>query len=455
MDRVVVDGRVDAPYARHAAIRRPAEATDHEVTVRADDDPVAIDHPASDDGPCAAEARIAAERCALAGRLRERLEAARAEHDAVQRAYDDLEVRRAGATATADERAIRRTKDAAQAEFRRARLAATGPEDVHAAAIAWLDEIAAVNARVVEARLELERARAESGRLVASLERLTSQTEALRIAEINAADACRTAQERLAACLAAHGEPAAAAVAAFEARRAAEAVAAAEAIPTADAAAAGAPAVPAAGTTTAAPPEAITAGPDAAAIAGAGHDGEPAVFALLRGDELTRRWLAESLGGGDEDAVGRWASRLAALADEIVDRAMEASRFEFPDDHPFWGWFSQAECRDIAVALASLGHRPDRTGAFADGHPPTRHDLSLAVSYAGQDPVRVRTWPSAESMGTLFAGTETNAAAFLAEEAGDLTLGEMVTLLGRHAERFTDLWLEWDRIRPLLLGPAA
>jgi hypothetical protein len=435
---MVVDGPGGGPYARRAVARRPSGTTDAEVHVRPDDeDSVETGDPGPTSGPCAAEVRIANERCALARLLQERLAAARGELDGVQRAYDDLEVRRAEATAVADERAIRRTKDAAQAEFRRARIAAKGPVDIQAAATTWLDEISRENGAVVAARLELEDARAESGRLVAALERITAQVEALRVAAANSAVACRAAQERLAACLVAHGGGAAVMVAAFEAQRPGEAAEGTEADAADDAM----------------PGEEVADGGGRDAAAAVDLEGEPAIFAVLRGDEVTRQRLAEALGGADEEAVTRWSTRIAALADAIIDRAMEASRFEYPAEHPFWGWFTRAECRDIAVALASLGHRPDRTGAFVEGHVPTRHDLSLAVVYAGQDPVRIRTWPSAASMETIFAGTVTNAAAFLAEEAGDLTLGEMVTLLGRHAERLTDLWLDWDRIRPLLLAP--
>jgi len=42
---------------------------------------------------------------------------------------------------------------------------------------------------------------------------------------------------------------------------------------------------------------------------------------------------------------------------------------------------------------------------------------------------------------------------FLAGAAGELTLGEMVTLLAGRAEGLTDLWNAWGRVRPLLLQP--
>ena len=39
----------------------------------------------------------------------------------------------------------------------------------------------------------------------------------------------------------------------------------------------------------------------------------------------------------------------------------------------------------------------------------------------------------------------------LASAAGDLTLGELVAMLGRRADGLADIWNEWGRIRPLLL----
>jgi len=42
----------------------------------------------------------------------------------------------------------------------------------------------------------------------------------------------------------------------------------------------------------------------------------------------------------------------------------------------------------------------------------------------------------------------------LATNAGDLTLGELVTMLGRRADGLTEVWNGWGRLRPLLLEEA-
>ena len=82
----------------------------------------------------------------------------------------------------------------------------------------------------------------------------------------------------------------------------------------------------------------------------------------------------------------RWQLALSGLVDAIVARAIEASALEFPTDHPFWAGFSQAQCRDVATALASFGYRFDGLGGFVDGRVPSQRDLSLAVGYAGLRP---------------------------------------------------------------------
>jgi hypothetical protein len=134
-----------------------------------------------------------------------------------------------------------------------------------------------------------------------------------------------------------------------------------------------------------------------------------------------------------------------------VARAIETSSLEFPLEHPFWGPFSQAQNRDIATALASLGYRFDGLGGFADGRLPSQRDLSLALGYAGLDPMRLRTWPSEAMMPRLFEEVRVAADELVAAAAPDLSLGEMVALLGGRAEPLADLWNNWGKVRPALL----
>jgi hypothetical protein len=113
--------------------------------------------------------------------------------------------------------------------------------------------------------------------------------------------------------------------------------------------------------------------------------------------------------------------------------------------------FNQAESRDIAAGLQSLSFRFDGFGGWVDEHQPTQRDLSLAVGYAGQDPMRIRRWPAEAEIRVLFADVLVAADEYVANSAGGLTLGELVSLLGRRADSLTELWNEWGTVRPVLL----
>jgi hypothetical protein len=181
-------------------------------------------------------------------------------------------------------------------------------------------------------------------------------------------------------------------------------------------------------------------------------DREARMVRLLRGDgDALHRTVAE-LAGDDPEERRRWQLELTSLVDAVTAQAIEASAIDVAPDHPFWLPFSHAQSRDIVSALASLGYRYDGLGGFADGRVPSQRDLSLAVGYAGLDPMRIRIWPTEHEMPGLFAGARVAADSYLIEAAGGLTLGELVALLGSRADGLTDLWNEWGRVRPRLLA---
>jgi hypothetical protein len=161
--------------------------------------------------------------------------------------------------------------------------------------------------------------------------------------------------------------------------------------------------------------------------------------------------LVATLGGADAVERRQWQRRITGLIDAIVARAIEAAFLDFPDDHRFWGPFTRSQYRDIVSALASLGYRFDGLGGWLDERVPSQRDLSLAVGYAGLDPMRIRHWPSESEMEILFRTALVSADEWLAGAAGELTLGEMVDALGRRADDLTDIWNDWGRVRPLLI----
>ncbi|HXG40057.1 MAG TPA: hypothetical protein VNJ28_03865, partial [Candidatus Limnocylindrales bacterium] len=125
---------------------------------------------------------------------------------------------------------------------------------------------------------------------------------------------------------------------------------------------------------------------------------------------------------------------------------------DFPADHPFWGPNTLQVNRDIVAGLASLGYRFDGLGGWLDDRIPGQRDLSLAMGYAGLDPIRIRIWPTEAEIAALFRDVRVAADEFLVEALGSLALGELVALLGRRADRLTDLWNAWGRVRPVLLS---
>ncbi len=245
--------------------------------------------------------------------------------------------------------------------------------------------------------------------------------DAARISAESTALACQTAREALAACEEAAAAPGAHGVAPSVAP----------------------PPLPSAGA-------ADRTGPDALEVEG--HP--PVVLRLLQGDRGAMSGVVAALAGDDAEARGTWQLSLTDLVDAILARAIEDCILDFPEEHEFWGEFSRSQCRDIARALASLGYRFDGLGGFANGRPPTQRDLSLAVGYAGLESMRIRRWPTESGLSDLYRDVAVAADEFLAGQAGNLTLGEMVTLLERRAERLAELWNAWGRVRPLLVAPA-
>jgi hypothetical protein len=372
---------------------------------------------------------------------------------AARRAYDDAVAKADAATAAADPRAIRAAKEAARDAFRVARAAARTRAEADAAARAWLDEINRINREATAARREAARLAAVVADLGPQLERLATEADAARILAESAEEACLAARQALAEC-----EEGQAALERARAGSAAAEAPAAEPPATADRPAPGGER-PAPGATPGGPAPVEGPAPtvplrtfedDAGALVG-DRDREAAIIRLLRGDHRVLDRIVAQLAGLDPESQGRWRLLLADLVDAIIARAIEANALDFPDDDPFWGRFTQAQARDIAAALASLGYRFDGLGGFVDGRVPSQRDLSLAVGYAGLDPMRIRTWPNEAELATLFERVTIAADEFLMREAAGLTLSELVDLLGHRADDLADLWNAWGRLRPLLL----
>jgi len=369
---------------------------------------------------CAEERRLAEERCELATRARTQADAAVEALRLAQRAYDAHETAALEATAIADPRAIHAAKEAAQGGFRSAVRTAGGPDALEEAARDWLTEINRINHEARDAAARAAREHAAAAEIGSTLERLGLEADAARIGADNADAACLAARAVVADCD----------------ERAISDTAAAAATP-------------------AAPPSRMP-GLEEDETLGLALEagGAPRIFRLLHGDRAAMFAVVAALAGDDGEARRRWQLQLTGLVEAIIADAIEAGYLEFPPEHAFWGSFTRAQNRDIAQALSSLGFRFDGLGGWSDGRYPSQRDLSLALGYAGLDPMRVRNWPNDEATLNLFRDVTVAADEYLAGVAGDLTLAEMVTMLGRRADALADVWNQWGRIRPLLLEEA-
>ena len=270
------------------------------------------------------------------------------------------------------------------------RRAPDGPatrDDVEGAARSWLAEINEINQEHARGqRRGPSASRAAATALAPTLERLAVEADAARISAERADEACVAAREALAAC--------------DEAR-------------TLEAAAVAAARDPGA----AEPAERPTRGERGLAAARtsprrvrlrhglAGRPGradpDPDPPRRPRRDAAAVARLA----GADAEATPPAGRRLlGGLADALIARSIEASAFDFPLDHFFWGPFNQSQNRDIAAGSASLGFRFDGFGGWVDERVPSQRDLSMAVGYAGEDPMRIRRWPTEAEMQRALRG---------------------------------------------------
>jgi hypothetical protein len=358
---------------------------------------------------------VADERCEVASRARVEAERAQDTLRAAQRSYDEHHARAEQAQHAADPRTIRESKDEAQRAFRASRSGAAGKEAVDAAARDWLLEINRINQEAKAAAVTAAREQESARNLASSLDRLTVEADAARIAAASADEACLNARQAAADCEETLGaQPG------------------------------GQPAMP-----SGAPGETWNDGAAASSALGTGT--APTIFRLLQGDRVALVAVVDHLAGQDPAERRTWQLGITNLVDAILATAIEGAALEFPEDDPFWGPFTVSQSRDIVSALSSLGYRFDGLGGWVDGRVPSQRDLSLALGYAGLDPMRMRHWPNETEMAGLFGNVRVAAAEYLAVSAGDLTLGELVTMLGPRADALTDVWNAWGRIRPLLL----
>jgi hypothetical protein len=296
------------------------------------------------------------------------------------------------------------------------------------AAATWMTEVSRLNVsarRAAREARELTRRQRDADGLV---ERLELVADAARIAAEAARQRCMDARRELAACEEAHD---------------------ARLRPVAAARPASPPVIGAV------PAEAMASLERAPSVAVPDmpmDTGEPAVVSLLRGDRHTLQVVVSRLAEEIGQDAGRLQLLMLDLRHAIIASGRRACIYEFPPRHPFWGQFNVAEGRAICSALATLGRQFDGIDGWANGQVASPREMALAISLAGHDPRSVRRHPTPAELEMLWQGTTVAAAEFLFANAPDQRLDTLTALLGKRADALSELWDNWGRLRPLLLG---
>ena len=170
---------------------------------------------------------------------------------------------------------------------------------------------------------------------------------------------------------------------------------------------------------------------------------------MLRGDHLALVEVVDEVAGTGPTRRD-WEVLLGGLVDGMAAVAIRESVIDLPMGTPFWDQFTIEQCRRIAGALASMGYQFDGIDGWADARVPIYRDMTRALADVGVEPRRVRSWPNAHEIATLFVGARPAPEELLAAAGPEYGADSMRTLLGEHGAGLDDLWVAWDQVRPIL-----
>jgi hypothetical protein len=370
---------------------------------------------------CSGLQQAAAHHCAEAARLAEAARSATEDLRLARRQRAGISQDLDGGARLGDRRVLADAKQQAHATYRSEYEHARDGGQVMVATATWMAHVSELNRGARRAARDADGIARRQYEIDSVVERLELVADAARIAAASARQACMAARRSLAACEEAQ-----------DARNR-------PAHPSPDAASAGAVQM-----------ASLERAPSSANPLRPG--GEPPVVALLRGDrrmlQAVVNRLAEEIG---QDA-GRLQLLMLDLRDAIIAGARYACILDFAPRHLFWGQFSTLEARSIASALATLGRRFDGHEGWDNGLVALPRELAMAMSLAGRDPRSIRRHPTPAELETLWQGTSVGAAEFVLSNAPYLGLEALIGLLGPRADALAELWDNWGRLRPLLLG---
>ena len=168
--------------------------------------------------------------------------------------------------------------------------------------------------------------------------------------------------------------------------------------------------------------------------------------------------VVDRIAGEDGTRRRDWEVLFGGLVEGLADAAVQESIIDFPMGTPFWDMFTVEQCRQIVIALASMGFRYDGRSGWVDGRVPGYRELAQALADVGENPQRIRFWPSAIEISALFMGARPAPEELIAAAGPDYTAADVRALLGERGPAIQNLWLAWEAVRPALLAedvPAA
>jgi hypothetical protein len=419
-------------------------------------------------GPCGDARSQAESACSEAARLKVVARDAAVALQTAMRELAQAAVRSEDASSALDSHQVTDAKVAARSAYHHQMEAATTVAERQRAVTAWWREIDRINGRSRRAYQVLERAHADSEDRQQAMVQAQRVADARRIRAEAAAQLCIDARQRLAACEEQTGAAVTAGTADefFPARPLGSDDSLADenfADPPPLSASTDGP--PGNGSSDGAAPGSSSPW-DLPAVAAEGNEPDrravpqavvgPLVAELLfQGDRSVPKWLAREL----SELTGRPPSHFLLLLQELVEAvqlaAAERRYLVFDAEHPLWAQFSTSESHTIAGALSDLGFRYDPRDGWYGGRIPNGNDLAIAIAYAGFDARRLRGLPTtSEGFRDLAKSISVAPLELIRAWAPELTIRQLVEILGPRADALDDLWDDWGRLRPLLLTEA-
>jgi len=373
-------------------------------------------------GPCADARAEVDTRCAEAERLAQAAVVQQQNVRELRRQLMEVSAKREADARVRDRRQLSAAKDAARQAYHSAMTRAQTDFAVREAARTWLREIDQLNRQFVIAEARADDVVRQANEIEQSLPGIELAADAARIAAEVAQDACLAARLTLADC-----------------EEAAQRRVAASTVP---------------GTRRGNGVVASVPAPVRLTSPTPGHRGVRPISLVLQGDRDAILAIAQRLAEEAGVEPGRLQLLLLELREQIATRALDEQMLMFPAEHPFWGQFNTTDARLVAANLAAMGYAYDGRSGWREGTVPRVREISVAVSNIGLDPRGPMRAANQETIEVLWQGTTVLVEDYLAGQAPDLDLQEMITCLGPHASRLSELWDMWGRLRPLLLTPA-